>query len=394
MLATEGVTTIVEGVHHSVLDRLDVSRTKRPAVTRSVTHFVYQMIHQATRLAGKSAEAALLQLEPLLAPSERDQDGTPARQAALAVINGVLGDRLVDHNNPLAIPMNFYHRDRVLDWQAMPPGSAVSGRVLLLIHGLCMSDLGQRQHQGSSHGETLASTLGYSPVSLRYNSGLHISSNGRELATRLENLLEHWPRPVEELSIVAHSMGGLVARSAIHYARQQGLRWPDRLKNIMFLGTPHHGAPLEKGGNWMDVLLNSTPYTRPFSALGRVRSAGITDLRYGHLLDEDWRGRDRFKRHPDARQPVPLPEGVACYTVAGAFSASNSRLVNRLAGDGLVPLNSALGLHKDPQKNLSFPESSQWVAYEVSHFGLLGSPKVTRQLLDWLGTEAAVSAAS
>ena len=394
VLATEGVTTMVEGVHNVVLDRLDASKMKPPAATRHVTRFVYQAIRQVTRLVGKGTEAGLLQLEPLLAPSDPDQAGTPERRAALAALNGVLGDRLLAHDSPLAVPMSFSIRDQGLDGQVMPPESAVSGKVLLLIHGLCMDDLGQSQDSGSSHGETLASTLGYSPVSLRYNSGLHISTNGRELAVRLEKLLENWAVPVEELSIVAHSMGGLVARSADHYARQQGLRWPERLKNMIFLGTPHHGAPLEKGGNWMDVLLDSTPYTRPFSALGRVRSAGITDLRHGNLLDEDWSGRDRFKRSPDLRQGVPLPEGVACYTVAGALSAKTRRLVNRLAGDGLVPVKSALGQHSDSQKALPFPASSQWVAYEVSHLGLLNSARVTRQLLNWLGTEATVPTVS
>jgi pimeloyl-ACP methyl ester carboxylesterase len=238
----------------------------------------------------------------------------------------------------------------------------------------------------------LASELGYSPVYLRYNSGLHISTNGRALATRLEQLLDNWPVPLDELSIVAHSMGGLVSRSANHYAVQQGLRWPERLKSMIFLGTPHHGAPLEKAGNGMDMLLSSTPYTRPFAALGRIRSAGITDLRYGYIVDEDWHGRDRFKWRPDRREAVPLPEGVACHAVAGALAAGNTYLANRLAGDGLVPVRSALGLHSDAQKNLSFSPSSQWVAHQVNHLGLLDSPKVTRKLLDWLGAKAAVAA--
>ena len=72
------------------------------------------------------------------------------------------------------------------------------------------------------------------------------------------------------------------------------MRWPARLDDLVFLGTPHHGAPLERAGNWVDLLLGATPYAAPFARLGKLRSAGITDLRHGNLLDEDWVGRDRF----------------------------------------------------------------------------------------------------
>ena len=54
---------------------------------------------------------------------------------------------------------------------------------------------------------------GVTPVYLRYNPGRHISENGRDLAHRLQALVDAWPVPVEAISILAHSMGGLVSRS-------------------------------------------------------------------------------------------------------------------------------------------------------------------------------------
>jgi hypothetical protein len=162
------------------------------------------------------------------------------------------------------------------------------------------------------------------------------------------------------------------------------MRWPGLLKNIVFLGTPHHGAPLERAGNWIDVILGSTPYSRPFAKLGQLRSAGITDLRYGHALDVDWQGRDRFQRQPDKRQNLPLPEGVACYSVAATTAVKRSALVDRLLGDGLVPLHSALGQHNDPLRTLEFAKSSQLIVYRTNHMALLDSPAVTQQLLQWL----------
>jgi hypothetical protein len=141
---------------------------------------------------------------------------------------------------------------------------------------------------------------------------------------------------------------------------------------------------LERAGNWVDELLGSTPYSRPFAKLGQLRSAGVTDLRYGHVLDVDWQGHDRFRSRPDSRQPVPLPDGVACFAVAATTAAKPGTLADRLLGDGLVPLPSALGQHDDPQRCLAFAPTHQLILYRTHHLQLLSSPVVTRQLVQWL----------
>jgi len=387
--ATTGVTGIVEGVHRSVLNTMGIPGGNVPGQTRGITGLVYKSVNGVTQLVGKGLDTGLAGLRPWLESFEDTGPDTSQREAVLAALNGVMGDRLVENNNPLAIPMSLRCSDQALDWQAPSPIPipAASGKVLLLIHGLCMNDLRSHAlHRGDApdHGEALASALDYTPVYLRYNSGLHTSKNGRELATRLEQLLTHWPSAVEELAVVAHSMGGLLIRSAVHYARQKNMRWPESLKNIVFLGTPHHGAPLERAGNWLDVILGSTPYTRPFTALGRLRSAGITDLRYGHVLDEDWHGRDRFHREADRRQTLPLPQGVGCHFVAATTSAGRSIMADHLLGDGLVPLHSALGHHEDNRRKLQYSKSSQKIIYRMNHMALLSSPEVSRQIVQWL----------
>lgn len=385
--ATTGVARIAEGVHQSVWGSMGVPGGKAGGTTRGLTGLVYQGVHGLAELVGSSLQSVLSRLEPWLETLLQTPAETAQREAVLAALNGVMGDRLRASNNPLATPMTLRYQGRALDWEDLPTLPAASGKVLLLIHGLCMNDLQwQTQHDGQavSHAEVLASELGYCPVYLRYNSGLHTSQNGRELSGLLEQLVAHWPTPVEELTLLVHSMGGLLARSACHYAKEEQLRWPTHLKNIVFLGTPHHGAPLERAGNWIDVILGSTPYSRPFARLGQLRSAGITDLRYGHLLDLDWQGHDRFRRQPDKRQHLPLPEGVACYAVAATTATKRSLLADRLTGDGLVPLRSALGQHDDPQRSLHFAKAAQWIAYRTNHMALLGSPAVTQQLLAWL----------
>jgi hypothetical protein len=155
---------------------------------------------------------------------------------------------------------------------------------------------------------------------------------------------------------------------------------------MVFLGTPHHGAPLERAGNWVDVLLGSTPYSRPFARLAQLRSAGITDLRYGHLLDADWQGHERFQRRPDRRQILALPDGVNSYAMAATLAPKRGLLADRLTGDGLVPLRSALGQHDDPGRSLAFAANRQSILYRTNHMQLLSSPAVTQQLLQWLSS--------
>ena len=378
--ATTAVAHIAEGVHQSVWGAMGVPGGKEAGQTRGITRLVYQSVRGITQLVGQGAQRLLTRLAPVLEIADEAAPGSPQREAVLAALNGVMGDRLRADGNPLATPMTLRYQGQALDWQALPAMPAASGKLLLLIHGLCMNDL---QWRTPGHADALAA-LGYTPVYLRYNSGLHVSENGHELAAQLEQWLMHWPVPVQDITVLAHSMGGLLTRSAVHYARQAGMRWPERLKHIVFLGTPHHGAPLERAGNWVDVILGSTPYSAPFARLARLRSAGITDLRYGHVRDADWQGHERFRRKPDSREPLPLPAGVACYAVAATTAAKRSLLADRLLGDGLVPLRSALGQHDDPRHTLAFAKNAQYIAYRTSHMALLGSPEVTRQLLQWL----------
>ena len=384
--ATSGVSRVIEGVHQSIWDRFGVSG-RVPGQTGGVTGLVYKSIRGLTHVLGKSVEASVALLERYLDSPERAGLESPQREAVLAALNGVMGDRLLADENPLAIRMTLRYRGEILNGQAMPPMPEANGKLLLMIHGLCRNDLqwdAQHEGQAVNHGETLAAELGMTPIYLRYNSGLHTSQNGRELALQLERLIQCWPVPVEEISVLGHSMGGLIIRSAVHYARADGLGWPQRLRSIVFLGTPHHGAPLERAGNIVDVLLGSTSFTAPFARLGHLRSAGITDLRFGCVLDEDWHGHNRFHRKPDSRQRVPLPEGVACFAIAATTAAKRSLLADRLIGDGLVPLHSALGHHRDAKRRLDFPKSSQWIAYQTSHMALLSHPEVAAQMLRWL----------
>ncbi len=354
--ATLGLTDLVENLHHNILRTpLPLGQaTQQP--TGGITGLVYRSIRGVTRLVGGSLDALLAQTDKLLAPGAALPSAE--REAVLAALNGVLGDHLAATGNPLATPMQLWQGGAPLA-EPPAPGSAV----LLMVHGLCMHPL-QWRRQGHDHGAALAAEGGLLPLYLHYNSGLPVAANGRLLADRLQAL-----RPIR-LVILAHSMGGLVARSAVHHARQAGHGWPAQLQSIAFLGTPHHGAPLERGGHWIDLLLGASPYSAAFARLTLLRSAGITDLRHGHLLDD--------------ASPVPLPDGVACFAVAGALGQQPGTLKQALLGDGLVPLASALGQHKQAARRLRFAPDGQWTAQGVGHLDLLSSPEVLARLRGWL----------
>ena len=378
--AADGVTGIVEQMHSSVLDTPGLPPPTRGV--RGVTRLVYRGVRGAFRVTGKGigGAAALIDAKPGDRPTSR------GREVALAALNGVIGDHLAATGNPLAIPMRFRRDGRPLKLDRATLAEAfpdATGKLAVLVHGLCVSDL-QWRRQNHDHGATLAHELGYTPVYLSYNSGLHISVNGRAFADVLEALVAGWPVEIDELVIIGHSMGGLVARSACRYGEEAGHHWRQKLRKLVFLGTPHHGAPLERLGNWVDVMLGKTPYAAAFARLGQIRSAGVTDLRYGNLTDEDWQGRDRFARAPDTRRPVPLPDGVACYAIAATTAASPGSLKDRLVGDGLVPVASALGRHEDRARSLEFPADRQWVVYEAGHLDLLSRHDVYEQIARWL----------
>ncbi|MBP6675484.1 MAG: hypothetical protein KA185_09430, partial [Vitreoscilla sp.] len=228
----------------------------------------------------------------------------------------------------------------------------------------------------------LAQALGCTPIYLHYNSGRHVSQNGRDFASQLDALVANWPVPVEDLVIVAHSMGGLVTRSACHVAA--GSAWMRRLRSVVFLGTPHHGAPLERGGRLVDAVFGVSPYVAPFARLSQARSAGITDLRYGNLQDADWQHRDRHAQKRDDRVPTPLPEGVQCHVVAATTAEQASGLHSRVVGDGLVPLASALGEHRNPALALHVPRSHRMVVTQANHWDLLNRADLADQLKRWL----------
>jgi len=361
--ATVGITDLVEKMHHTIQMGHPPLGASRADKTGGLTGFVYRSIRGTTRLLGQGLDAGLAPVTRLL-PEE--ETSSTIRDGFVSAVNGVYGDHLVQTDNPLAIKMSLRQAGQELDLEQL----ASTGKVLLMVHGLCLNE-GHWTRDDHNHGEALAADLGYTPIYLRYNTGLPLADNGRALTWMLESLLRDWPQPVNELVIVGHSMGGLLARSACYQGRLAGHAWLQHLCKLVSIGTPHHGAPLERGGNWLDYVMDLSPYAAPFTRIARKRSAGITDLRHGSITNE----ADEF---------VPLPTAVDCYAMAATLGKKQGRVADRLIGDGLVPLDSALGQHKDPARTLAIPKNHQWTGFETGHLELLACHKVYAQLRSWL----------
>jgi pimeloyl-ACP methyl ester carboxylesterase len=326
---------------------------------RAVTRGVYDRVRGGLWLGAHAAGAAARTRVGGTPLSD-----TPRGAMALAALNGLYGDRLAAEGSPLAIPMSVR---RV--------GEPRTGDLAVFLHGL-----GETEHAWGvrNYGERLAEDLGYTPVFIRFNTGRHISENGAALAVLLDELLAEWPVEVERISIVGHSMGGLVARSACH----RGGAWTAHVRHVISLGTPHLGAPLEQAVHAMSAALHLAPETRPFSRFLRRRSAGIRDLRRGSLVDEDWRDQDVDALRGKALTEVPLLDGATHCFVAATVTRSTTHPVGRLIGDMLVLSGSASG--RSRTRRLGFEDEYGMTVGGTHHLALLNHPEVAAQLRVWL----------
>jgi pimeloyl-ACP methyl ester carboxylesterase len=376
--AVLAITDIVESMHKRISPLSAVKPANEKQQLSGISGLVYRNIRNMTELVGKSIDPPLAAISKALAT----QPDSSSTQALLAALNGVLGDHLVLSENPLAIPMHFRRDGQVLnDAQLCEIINQNNGKLVIMVHGLCMNDL-QWCREGHDHGAQLANELCMGAIYLHYNTGRHISDNGKQFSDLLESLVNLTDKKLE-INILAHSMGGLVSRSAFNVAQDSGSKWPSGFNKLVFLGTPHHGAPLEKAGNWLDLILGSHSYTVPFARLVKVRSSGITDLRYGNVQQSDWSTTDRFEFSGDQRLPLPLPKNVPCFAVATSADKSE----NYALGDGLVSVKSALGEHQNPVFDLQIPEHRKWTATNINHMQLLSDPKVYQILKTWFDIE-------
>ncbi|WP_375501168.1 esterase/lipase family protein [uncultured Jatrophihabitans sp.] len=385
------ITTAVRDTHVAVAGRIFGLLGSAGAPIKLLHDSISTVAYISTRLGlTYGPQAAGLLAEALGHGSDESMHDRPRARLAIGAINGVLGDQIADEHPALAPELRLRHHAGPL--RRLPVNLAhdaderATGRIVVFLHGLCETDLCwsysavKRWGDGTvTYGSKLRDDDGWTPLYANFNTGLHISANGRELSDQLTGLVEAWPVKVTEIALVGHSLGGLVARSAAHQGHEDGMRWTKLLRHVVGLGTPHHGAPLERFANWGAQHLARLPETRAVAGLIHRRSVGIKDLRHGSMLEADW-----LDWHPNDPQnrvtEAPLIPGVA-YSMA---SATLSRRTEGLfAMDLLVQHSSAHG--KGKSRTIPFDAArTHHIGGGKHHFDLLADATIYTAMRGWL----------
>jgi pimeloyl-ACP methyl ester carboxylesterase len=362
-------------VFHAVGPGAALVRPVHGAVTRSV----FAGLGLGPRAIGMAAAAAV---------GSRDAPAlstTPRGSALIAAVTGLRGDALEAEGSPLSQPMavRLDGEQVALDPNSLREAFPDAGpRLVVFVHGLMTTEFSWALFGPETYGERLARELGCTPVYVRYNTGRHISENGRSLSELMEKLVAAWPVDAEQIALVGHSMGGLVARSACCHAAEEGADWAGLITHSVSLGTPHMGAPLEQAVHVLSAGLARLPETRPFANFLRRRSGGIRDLRQGSLVDEDWRDSDPDALRGAACAEIPLLEGATHCFVSAAITGSKRHPLGRLLGDTLVLVPSASG--RSRTRRIPFEDEYGMHLGAATHFTLLNHPAVYERLRDWL----------
>jgi pimeloyl-ACP methyl ester carboxylesterase len=345
-------------VHAAIAGRVFGALGPVGAPVRVVHDGVSRGVYGSVRLGLRASLRAAGALAP-----ERPLSVTPRGAAVIAAIDGLIGDALEREGSPLALPMAFR-----VDGEPVRPDPG--RRPVIFLHGL-----GETEFSWRLGGEPYGSRLpGRTPLYVRYNTGRHVSDNGAALDALLEELPD-----CDEIALVGHSMGGLVARSACWQGARRGAAWTRRVRHVVSLGTPHTGAPLAQGVHLLAAGLHAVPETRPFARFLRRRSAGIRDLRHGSLVDEDWRDQDPDALRARACREIPLLDGATHCFVAATVTRSERHPLGRLLGDALVLSPSASG-----RGRIAFAEEYGFRLGATHHVALLNHPAVHARLRTWL----------
>jgi triacylglycerol lipase len=276
-----------------------------------------------------------------------------ALESVLAVLNGAVGDYLHTTQNGLATEM-----------QLITKATAGTKRVVVLVHGLMCTESVWTMPDGTDYGSLLERDFGFTPIYVRFNSGRKVTESGEELARQLELVVTQNPS-LEEILLVGFSMGGLVIRSATHFASSSSdgkSNWLPLVRRTFYIGTPHLGSPWERAGRTLAKILRAIPdpYTRLAADLAELRSAGIKDL-------------------GDPLHPLPLLPSIEHNLIAGYM---NETLAD-LFGDGLVPIPSSTRRHPSidagPHRIQIFPR--------LSHLTLAHHPDIYVQIAAWMNSK-------
>ncbi len=379
----------VESLHNAIARRVFTSIGPLSAPSRFVHDNIARAAYSTVRFAnGVATSASASSVRVLTGANTRPLSASRRGRATISALNAIMGDLLEEQRSPLAISMAIRRNgaDVACEPESLRRAFArPTPRLAVFLHGLGETE--ERWQRGAARqrgrerlwfGDQLRRDLGITPIEVRYNSGLHISSNGRRLSDLLEDLIDAWPVTVEELILIGHSMGGLVARSACHAGSVTRRRWPLMLRHLIALGSPHTGVPLEKSVHAAAWVFRALPETQPIARILDMRSEGIRDLRFGYLVEDDWRGEDSARLLHDNRSDVPKLPGCTHTFITATVTRDPGHPLGRLGGDFLVRTESAAG--RRPDGGVAVPADEVVHVGSLSHFDLLDHPRVYAEI--------------
>ena len=367
-LAVQETSARVQEMHRAIAGKsfdvlTGIPLIAGPAAFAKVMHDaisggIYAAIHHgATGVFG--ATAAIERQLP-------EAEGSPSRAVSSlrSALNAAFGDHLAGIGNILAIDMGLHVDSRPvpLTTEALDLAFPAAGkRLCLFIHGLAFDEhCWESTNDGEvDFGARLQHELGYTPLYLRYNTGLSIADNGTRLAALLEALLAAWPEEVAELLLIGLSMGGLIARNACEQAAAADLYWPQTCSMLICLGSPHLGSPLERLGHTVNSALHMSDITAPLGKIAAARSQGVKDLRHG----------------PGANPATP--HDIALRFLGSTLTDDVDHPLADWFGDGLVTLGSAT----------EHPITGDVKSIRlggIAHMALLNEARVYAQIRSWL----------
>jgi pimeloyl-ACP methyl ester carboxylesterase len=389
--AEETILSVTQGLHRAIAGRV-FRYVPASGIVRFGHDAISSLVYAGVRVGLRGATAAGTAIAGAAAGGREVRwfDSSPGHSRAASILHGVIGDRFATDHPALDLPVSIRVDGRTTEATRETLATAFdapSPRVAVFLHGLTESDCCWDNEELVL--PDVVAELGWSSIRLRYGTGRAIGINGAELDEVLEDLVRSWPVPVRELTLVGHSMGGLVIRSAAATALERGRRWPELVRHTVHLGTPHLGSWLERAANRGTQLLRRLPEGEVVAKVIDTRARGIKDLRHGALSDACW-GEGVLHEDgiggldgtiPAPRECAPLLDHATHHLIAGRLTRSPDHPVARRIGDSLVTARSALG--DDGRRRLSGGRIEK-LELPAGHFRLLRDPAVADHLRRWL----------
>jgi pimeloyl-ACP methyl ester carboxylesterase len=366
----------VAGRVHGINDRINGGG---PTVSHRLHDGISKVVYSGIRIGFKAGSTGLRAASR--AGVGADLEATSRGRFVRAAVNGLIGDRLREEGSNFAFDMGVRvdGRDIALDHQGVAAAyPTATPRLVVFVHGLSeneaywnraarpRTEARREDPERRSYGDRLVDE-GWTPVYVRVNTGLPIAENGVAMAALLDRLVQAWPVDVRRIALVGHSMGGLIMRAACAVTTDSESPWTDLVTDLVCLGTPHLGAPLERVVTRGVAALGRLPESAPLGRILEYRSVGILDLRHGLARD--------VQNLPNARYRL----------VAATLTRSPRSVTAGTIGDYLVPYASALGRPRRGEE--MFPGAETLHVPLADHFDLLNHDDIYAALRGWLASD-------